>query len=112
MPIILFEDQRVERLDPVALGKPAFAISCGSFRLIDLVGELGQSVSVRVRPHLKAVVAADYPQLATSPADSREPALWVNARVVPATSAIDALRALIAAGKPGVVRSDSTVVAA
>ena len=40
MSIVLFEDPLVAQLDPTALGRPAFAITCGSYRLIDLVARL------------------------------------------------------------------------
>ena len=51
MPIILFEDEQVTQLYPVSIGRPAFKISCGSFRLFDLVAEIDPGFEVRVRPH-------------------------------------------------------------
>ena len=41
MWVILFEDEQVTNLDPITISRPAFTISCGSYRLIDLVADLG-----------------------------------------------------------------------
>ena len=94
-------------LSPVTLGRPAFAINCGSWRLIDLVAELNCPIHAVVRPHLGALAAADFPQLASVGDDSNAvPAgttLWVNARLVPSVAAGSALRRIIDAGKPGMV---------
>ena len=81
MSIVLFEDDRVRQLDPVAVGKPAFAISCGGYRLFDIVAALGVPAGVRVRPHLTDIVAADFPQFAAGSSDSSAPTLWINARL-------------------------------
>jgi glucose-1-phosphate thymidylyltransferase len=99
-------------LDPVAIGKPAFAIGCGGYRLIDLVSDLGVPIQVRVRTHLREMVAADYPEFSAGPLDNRMPALWVNARLVPAVNVVERLRALLTAGEPGVVQVGSAVAAA
>ena len=112
MAIVLFEDDRVRQLDPVAVGKPAFAISCGGYRLFDIVGELSPAVSVRVRPHLAEIVAADFPQFAGQPSDASGPTLWINARLAPSIKSIEQLAALLKAGQPGIVRTDSSVAAA
>lgn len=112
MSVVLFEDDRVRQLDPVAVGKPAFAISCGGYRLFDIVGGLSATVSVRVRPHLAEIVAADFPQFAGQPVDASRPTLWINARLAPSIKAIEKLAALLKAGQPGIVRTDSSVAAA
>ncbi|HEY1785237.1 MAG TPA: putative sugar nucleotidyl transferase [Pirellulales bacterium] len=117
MQIVVFEDEHVATLAPVTLGRPAFAISCGSQRLIDVLLELGPPVHAIVRPHLAAVVAADHPQLATvgdAAAISPGPVLWVNARLVPSIAAGQQLKKLIEAGKPGAIlaKDSSDVLAA
>ena len=56
MRMVLFEDEHIGRLDPVALGKPAFAIHCGGYRLIELAALGGLSLTAAVRPHLRAIV--------------------------------------------------------
>ena len=112
MLVVVFEDEQVAELDPVALGRPAFAISCGSRRLIDLVAELASNVEARVRPHLAAIVVADFPQISAASPRSNGPALWVNARLVPSQTALAALRQLIDAGRPAMVRAGESVAAA
>ena len=112
MNIVLFEDDGARRLHPATLARAAFAISCGSYRLWDLVAELGHPVQVRVRPHLRAVVEADF-QASTSAASSKpSQTLLVNARLVPSATVRETLRGLIASGKPGMVRVDQQVAAA
>ncbi|HTU26459.1 MAG TPA: putative sugar nucleotidyl transferase [Pirellulales bacterium] len=107
MQIVVFEDERVADLAPITLARPAFAISCGSRRLVDLLAELGPPVHAVVRTHLKALVTADFPELATvsdNLAAARPgPTLWVNARLVPSRAAAQQLAQLIAAGRPGAI---------
>ncbi len=112
MSIVLFEDERVAQLDPAALGKPAFAISCGSYRLADLAVMLAGPVGVRVRPHLAEIVAADYADFRAGDGDGRSATLWVNARAVPSMDTLQTLRSLLAAGKPGIVASGESIAAA
>ncbi|REK08632.1 MAG: glucose-1-phosphate thymidylyltransferase [Planctomycetota bacterium] len=112
MSIALFEDDLVCRLDPAAVGRPAFAITCGGYRLIDVVLALGQPVSAHVRPHLQSVVAADYADLQHEHAPKGQAALWLNARVVPSAAALDTLRRLLAGQRPGIVRSGDAVALA
>src|ERR1700674_3070276 len=112
MSILLFEDEHVARLDPVAVGKPAFAISCGSYRLIDLIAPLGQPMRMRVRKHLAQLVAADFPEPGSDRAESSDAVLWINARLVPSANALEQLRGLLKTGKPGIVHAGAAVSAA
>ncbi len=111
MSILVVEDSSVDRLAPITLARPAFAISCGAARLIDQLAGLGQSLHAVVRPHLRAIVAADYPELSVeSPSDHR--ILIVNARLVPSVAARTELSRILQQGRAGVVRSNDTVAAA
>jgi len=110
--IILFEDAGVSRLYPATLGKPAFEISCGSYRLIDLMDRLSSSVRVIVRDHLRAIVAADSLALADEASDPGDAVLLVNARLVPAVSAIARLGGILKRGEPAVVYRGERIVAA
>ena len=101
MKIFLFEDSRVPQLYPVTTGKPAYSISCGSYRLLDLLSELDGEVHAWVRPHLRDFRQAQPP--GKPPAG--EAAALVNARLVPAAETIDRLGKLLAAKRPGVVRA-------
>ena len=112
MSVILFEDSLVSRLYPVTIGKPAFTISCGSYRLVDLAGRLGGRVKAVVRPHLREVLAADYPDLVAETDGSDEPVLLVNARLAPTVTVLKRLRQFFDEGRPGAIRLGDTVAAA
>lgn len=111
MTVLLFEDDRVGQLDPVAIGRPAFAIHCGSRRLVDLVGRLPGPCHARVRSHLAPLVPLDFPAISLLPVPAG-PLLLVNARLVPSAAAIQSLRQLAAAGQPRIVRSAGSLAAA
>ncbi len=111
MSIVLFEDHLESRLDPIAVGKPAFAIHCGASRLVDLVAELDRPLYARVREHLRAIVAADYPAFRAGAVDVGQPSLWINARLVPSVCVLEQLRRLLKTNQPGIVLSGQSVVA-
>jgi glucose-1-phosphate thymidylyltransferase len=112
MQIVVFEDKAVARLYPVTIGRPAMAISCGSYRLADLVARLGPPVRISVRRHLRHLCEADYPQWTAHGEADSGPLLLVNARLVPAVNVLERLRAMLADGRPAVVRSGEAVAAA
>src|SRR2546423_12503560 len=99
MQIVVFEDEHVSRLHPVTVGRPAYAIGCGSFRLIDWLAQLSRETGVVlrgvVRPHLEAIQQLDFPQLSPMASMTETPALLVNARLVPSASNYRVLRQLI-----------------
>jgi UDP-N-acetylglucosamine diphosphorylase/glucosamine-1-phosphate N-acetyltransferase len=114
MTIVLFEDPQVTQLYPVTVGRPAFTISCASYRLIDLVGDWGIDVCTMVRPHLRAVQQADFPDTgfphASGPGSaaaegkrSGKPVALVNARLVPTAAAARRIKDALCAGRPGAV---------
>lgn len=112
MSVILFEDGRVDHLYPVTLSRPAFAISCGSFRLFDLVSRLDMPVSCIVREHLRAIHEADFPDHAVEPASFSGTRLLVNARIVPKFEVLRTLKAIFEKGKPCVVKHEGCIAAA
>jgi glucose-1-phosphate thymidylyltransferase len=119
MQIVLFEDHLVTRLYPITVGRPAFAVTCGCYRLFDLVTELALPVRCLVRPHLKTVVWEDFPgvlgvceTLAGAVDGSQSLLLLVNARLTPSPAALAMLRTLCEEGKEVVVRSGPSVAAA
>src|SRR5687768_17182559 len=112
MSIILFEDDRVEWLHPITIGKPAMAISCGSYRLIDLVGRLGHPVRWIIREHLREIQAANYALEGRSRGGATRPLLLVNAALVPSAAVGRRLAAILEAGLPGIVRTQGRVAAA
>ncbi len=114
MAIVLFEDSSVSDLYPAALARPAFAISCGASRLVDVAGSLERPIGVIVRSHLKAIVQADYPELTVGlPAVVGDgPVLLANARLVPSAAVGGDLARLLDYGKPGVATNGKAITAA
>jgi glucose-1-phosphate thymidylyltransferase len=112
MQTILFEDQLVDQLAPVTIGRPAFAISCAGWRLDELVGQSGLGkVSMAVRPHLQAVQAADAPDAVLGDAITG-PALVVNGRLAPTAANLRRLEALPKSPHRGLYVQDERIVAA
>ena len=94
MQIVLFEDDAVDRLAPLAVAEPAFAITCGSYKLVQLASGLGPEISL-VREHLRPVEMETYPRRTPPSQPLAGPVLFVNARVVPSVGAGQQLQKLI-----------------
>ncbi|MHC4400169.1 MAG: putative sugar nucleotidyl transferase [Planctomycetota bacterium] len=112
MGVIVFEDGSVDQLYPITAGKPAMTVSCGSYRLVDLVDRLGRPKQAIVRPHLRELFKADFPEWCEESTDDDEPTLLVNARLVPSVSSLARLQQMLKQGQPGVVRSGDGLAAA
>lgn len=112
MELITFEDEFADRLAPITLARPAYAISCGGYRLADWLASLGMPVRGVVRPHLCPIQEADFPGISASGGDPARGAFLVNARLVPSASALRRLQSLQRSGQPGVVRCDGQIAAA
>ena len=112
MNAILFEDERVSRLCPITLGRPAYAITCGGYRLADLARMLFSRVRGIVRPHLARIQAQNEPDFHATELSYDDFTLLLNARVVPSAVNLDHLSQLIANPVPGISREGETVLAA
>lgn len=117
MKVVVFEDEAVSRLHPISLARPAYAITCGSFRLIDWLVELGGVVHGLVRPHLAQIQRVDFADqvrdaVTDGLSEGGEPTLWVNARLVPSVDVFRQLQRLVAEPRSGAVLHGSTVLAA
>ena len=113
MHIVLFEDALVRQLHPVGLGRAAFHMTCGSYRLIDLVRRLERPVRAALRPQLRGVLEESEPGLVSGISDLADrPILLVNARLVPSIRVLRQLEDLVQSGCPCVVRSGEAVAAA
>lgn len=113
MRVLLFEDHSIDQLAPITTSRPAYAITCASYRLIDWVRRLNLPMAAEVRDFLQPIQQADYPDL-QSPAgwgQGSQPVLAINARCVPSQETFRALQQLVARQKSGVVRSESDVAA-
>jgi UDP-N-acetylglucosamine diphosphorylase/glucosamine-1-phosphate N-acetyltransferase len=111
MQIVLFEDDLVDQLAPLTTGRPAYAIGCASYRLIDLVESLGP-VRCIVRDYLRALETANGRAVLNGEESFAGPILAVNARLVPTVAMIEQLRELIHADRPAVVLSGQSIAAA
>ena len=83
MNVIVFEDSGVENLYPVTTGRPAYAITCASLRLIDFLKSLNSRMIGIVRPFLERIQMLDFPELEQSLDLSQRWTLLVNARLAP-----------------------------
>jgi glucose-1-phosphate thymidylyltransferase len=111
MQVVVFEDEQVKELYPATIGRAACMISCGSYRLVDLLGGLG-SLHLLVRAHLIASMAADGWLIGFPPPTNEPLRLYVNARLVPSAALVEQIQAIVAAGKTGVVRSGNSIALA
>lgn len=118
MLIYCFEDERVEKLAPIIHARPAYAITCAGYRLVDWLDELRRLHSEvklvgDVREYLQVIQLADYgldpvPQsLAACDASATDISdiLLVNARVVPSVGNFQSLRELIRGERFAVIMS-------
>jgi UDP-N-acetylglucosamine diphosphorylase / glucose-1-phosphate thymidylyltransferase / UDP-N-acetylgalactosamine diphosphorylase / glucosamine-1-phosphate N-acetyltransferase / galactosamine-1-phosphate N-acetyltransferase len=112
MRIVVFEDEGVNRLVPMSLARPAYAISCGAARLADWLALLPGPRQGIVRSHLEELQRIDFPHLHEGPPQADEPLLLVNARLIPSVDAFRTLQTLLKSPAPGVVRHQQDVVAA
>lgn len=116
MQIIVFEDEQINKLFPITVGRPAYAMTCGSYRLIDWLGQLATELKAAlrgiVRPHLVTIQQVDYPQFSAVPTNGDGLALLVNARLVPSVATYETLKQLVAEGRPGTVREGESIAAA
>ena len=95
MTIVVFEDEHVPRLHPVTLGRPAYAITCGAFRLLDWLKQLDRPIHGIVRSHLADVQTSDYPDLGSGQPSESQSLLLVNARLVPSRTVFQTLKQII-----------------
>src|SRR5215471_5228684 len=116
MQIILFEDEHVARLYPITVGRPAYAITCGSFRLIDWLGRLSQETGVVlrsvVRTHLAEIQKLDFSAISPTSPTIETPALLVNARLAPSVVTAQALRRLIEGLETAAIYENGSLAAA
>ena len=112
MVLLLIEDDLVDRLYPITIGKAAFCISCGGARLIELAGRFGRSIHVVCRPHLNDVVQADLPETVVGLPEMPGELMVVNGRLVPSVAVVARLRSWLAEGRPGIVETGESVAAA
>ena len=112
MNIAIFEDLAVEKLAPITTSRPAYTISCGGFRLIDLAHLLIHNANIvsSARPHLRALVERDF-NFATDLNPSHPKTLFINARLAPTVTNFQTLKLLMAEDQ-GIIHAEDRSVAA
>jgi glucose-1-phosphate thymidylyltransferase len=111
MHVLIFEDDRLRQLAPITIGRPAYAITCGSFRLITAARELGP-LRRFVRPHLRGVEEAAAPEETLREGKLDGTTLLANARLVPSLTVLAKLHELITADREGIIETAGSVAAA
>ena len=106
--IVLFEDQFLADMNPVALTRPAFSVTCASYTLHEIVSSISTRVSYIARDYMKKVAACRFPQKGRE----KGPALFLNASIVPDVRYAARIRELAAGGKPFVCTAGHRVSAA
>lgn len=89
MNVVLFEDSAVDQLFPITLTRPAYGMTCGSLRLVDIASALSANIHGIERSYLSPF-QSDY--FEPSEFDSTCPTLWLNARLCPDARLIPLLR--------------------
>ena len=109
MKLICFEDESVSQLQPITLARPAYAITCASYQLVDWMRLLPGELTVSIRNYLAPIQLLES-NLSSPSRDSvrGEEVLLVNARLVPRVDTLAALKSLCAASVAGVLRCDRT----
>jgi len=111
MNVVVFEDELVAQLHPISLGRPCYAVSCGGYRLLDVLTELEATTFYGlIRPHLAEFQRIDYPQFDAASVPGR-PLLLVNARLVPAHEVAPALQRMTRLDQSCVARVGDSVAA-
>jgi glucose-1-phosphate thymidylyltransferase len=112
MQIIVFEDEFVGRLHPITIARPAYAITCATYRLLDWLPRLGDTIRAVTRLHLREIQRIDYPQLSSDSDGTTTPTLLVNARVAPSVTTFETLRRIVKENRYGMVKSGAQVAVA
>ncbi len=112
MQIVCFEDELTAQLAPITTGRPAYAIHCASFSLLDWLQRLKSPVSAYVRPHLTTIQELDYQLTPISDPLARGPLLLVNARLVPSQSNASVLSQLMKQSQPCQISDPTGLLAA
>ena len=101
MSIVVFEDPQCEMLAPITTARLAAAMTCGSFRLIDLLEPLDNDIYGISRPYLQTIQRVDFSSLKmvdegfneTRP--ERSIGLLLNARLAPTKQNFETIQSLL-----------------
>ncbi|GAB5402912.1 MAG: GlmU family protein [Aureliella sp.] len=117
MSILIYEDAAVPLLAPITTARPAFCITVGSYRLIDLLAKTEQSLVAHTRKFLQSLCELDCPSLKLTGDASLQtqpgPQLVLNARLTPSVENLRLVEQLLASdvAQPSVVWSGDQIAA-
>jgi UDP-N-acetylglucosamine diphosphorylase / glucose-1-phosphate thymidylyltransferase / UDP-N-acetylgalactosamine diphosphorylase / glucosamine-1-phosphate N-acetyltransferase / galactosamine-1-phosphate N-acetyltransferase len=106
--IVLFEDHLLDDMDPIALTRPAFAVTCACYTLFEIACEVAGEVGWVVRDHLVKTTAQRFARRAHGDG----PTLFLNASIVPDVRYAERFRQLAADARPFVATAGKRVSAA
>ncbi|MEQ1825340.1 MAG: putative sugar nucleotidyl transferase [Pirellula sp.] len=117
MSIVVFEDPQCELLAPITHARLAATVTCGSFRLVDLLAPISDELYGISRPHLHTLQRIDFPCLrsldelsTTVQPTERKVNLLLNARVAPTRKNFEQIELLYrAACQPGAGSTPSVI---
>lgn len=112
MNLVVFEDSIADQLHPANTGRPTYAVTIGSFRLLDWLRQLQHRLVGWVRPYLNEIQAADYPDVDGRLDASQDWSLLVNARIVPSPSAFHVLKLIAKRQAPCVMQTEAETLVA
>ncbi len=110
--IVLFEDQFLADMSPIALTRPAFAVSCACATLWQVVRSVAPDASWVVRDYLRKVTARRFPAPPPPRGKLERPTLFLNASIVPDVRHAERIARLAEAGAPFVATANHRVSAA
>lgn len=109
MSIVVFEDNQCESLAPITTGRMAATVTCGSYRLIDLLANVKLPMYGISRSYLEPIQATDYPvlkvlnELTKFQGAEGKIRLLLNARIAPTQANRKVIESLL--GSPGTTPS-------
>jgi hypothetical protein len=106
MQVFCFEDSLVDRLRPAVLARPTYAVTCGSYRLIDWLKRIGTEVFAEVRPYLRELQKLDFAIASPTAIAGGQSVLIVNARLAPTVANLRRLESAIASAGDVIHRDD------
>ena len=113
MRSILFEDRKIKDLYPACLARPAAMISCGGYRLEEIIQSLNLPTIHVPRPHLSGTIP-EVDRHVSSGVDKSDDdyLLFINGRIVPNQNNLEHLQKWVSTAEPGIVTDQETILAA
>jgi UDP-N-acetylglucosamine diphosphorylase / glucose-1-phosphate thymidylyltransferase / UDP-N-acetylgalactosamine diphosphorylase / glucosamine-1-phosphate N-acetyltransferase / galactosamine-1-phosphate N-acetyltransferase len=106
--VVLFEDHLLHDMSPIALTRPAFAVTCACYTLHEIATSMAADVAWVVRDYLAKSVARQYPNAPLGTGAK----LFLNASIIPDVRYAERFTQLAHEAKPFVATAGGRVSAA